>query len=254
MELLIILITGVLIGGLAGCLGSLMVGRRISLIGGPLGHLALPGIAIALHFQFDIFFGGLASILLGIILIWALKTKTSLSIEALTGIVFAVGVGLGFLILPLSKAEEAVIGNIRNISVFDLLLSSCLALFIFLVLRKNYSRIALCSISEDLARGRGINIKKINFVLLFMIAVITALEVKIIGVLLTTALFVIPASAARNIGGCLRNYLFFSIFFGLLSAGIGIGAYKFTGLPAGPLIILTTALLFAFSVFVRKKT
>jgi len=100
-QFVLSLITAIFIGGIAGYLGSLMVTKKMALVGGPLGHLALPGVALALIYHFNIFSGALLSIAIGAAIVWLLRIKTKLSMEALTGVVFAAGVALGFLILPL---------------------------------------------------------------------------------------------------------------------------------------------------------
>jgi len=94
------LFTGVFIGGVAGYLGTLMVSKRMALVGGALGHLTLPGIALALIYGFDVSLGALPLVILGIVLIWLFEIRTHLSMEALTAVVFASGVAAAFLILP----------------------------------------------------------------------------------------------------------------------------------------------------------
>lgn len=253
MAFIFIIITSALIGAVTGYLGSLMVTKRMGLVGGPLGHLALPGVALALLFQFDIFLGGLMSILLGVLLIWFLQTKTELPIEALTGIIFASGVALGFLLLPMSHAEEAIVGDITLVGVYDMILVAISTAVVFLVVEKIYSKLVLSAISEELAKGKWPNLEKTDFAYLLSIALVTALEVKLIGILLTAALFVIPASAARNISRNLKDYKALSICLGALSTVSGILLFSVTRFPAGPLIILSAACLFIFSFFLKRK-
>lgn len=251
MQLVFVLITGIFIGGITGYLGSLMLGKRMSLIGGPLGHLALPGIGLALVYSFDIFLGAVISITLGVIFIWFLESKTRLPIEALTGIIFASGVSLGLLVLPIGHAKEAIVGNMEMIGLLDMLLSTTLLVIIFLTIRKIYPKIILSSISEDLAKSKKVNVKKISFIYLLAIALVTALEVKLIGILLTAALFTIPASAARNFSKNLSQYQTFSILIGALSTAGGIILSQAINLPAGPLIILSTGGFFLISLLKR---
>lgn len=253
MQLILSLITGIFIGGIAGYLGSLMVTKRMALIGGPLGHLALPGVALALLYHFNIFWGALISIIFGVFFIWVFETQTKLPIEAITGIVFACGVALGSLILPMSHAEEAIIGDITKLELFDTVLAVGLGIIIFLIIKRIYRDLVLISISEDLSKSKKINVRKINFIFLLSIALITALEVKIIGILLTAALFAIPASAAGNLSKNLFQYSFFSVLIGIISTISGILLFKITSLPAGPLMILTSGILFLISLIFKRK-
>ena len=88
-EFLFALIVGLFTGGVSGYVGSLMLTKRISLIGGPLGHLTLPGIAIAFYYGFDVSLGALAFLVFGTSLIWLLHQKTKLPMEAVTATVFS---------------------------------------------------------------------------------------------------------------------------------------------------------------------
>ncbi len=247
------LITAIFIGGVAGYLGSLMITKRMALVGGPLGHLALPGVALALIYHHNIFLGALLSITIGAIIIWLLEIKTNLPLEALTGVVFAAGVALGFLILPLSRAKEALIGDITQINSIDAALAVTLGLIVFFIIKKIYQKMILSGISENLARTEGINVKKHNLIYLICITLIVALEVKIVGILFTVALLVIPASASSNFSKSLSLYSWGALVIGGISAVLGIFAFEFTELPAGPLIILSETFIFLISLFFKSK-
>ncbi len=252
-QFILSLITAVFIGGVAGYLGSLMLTKKMALVGGPLGHLALPGVALALVYHFNIFLGALLSIAIGAVIIWLLGIKTKLSLEALTGVVFAAGVALGFLILPLSRAKEALIGDITQINLIDFILAIILGIIVFLIIKKIYLKMILSGISEDLAKAEGVNVKKYNLIYLISIALIVALEVKIVGILFTVALLVVPASASRNFGKTLHQYSWGALIVGIISAVLGIFAFKLIKLPAGPLIILAGTFIFLISLIFSKK-
>ena len=255
-QFILSLISAIFIGGVAGYLGSLMITKRMGLVGGPLGHLALPGVALALVFNFNVFYGALLTIVLGGILIWLLEIKTKAPMEALAGLVFASGVALGFLILPFSEEhllEDELVGDITKISFTDTILVIILCSLIFLFVRRIYSKLVLSEISEDLAKTEGIKVRKYNFLYLASIAIIVALTVKLVGGLLPVALIVIPALTARNVSKSSFQYSFGSLIFGAVSAILGILLSKFYGLPAGLLIILAGALIFVVSIFFRKS-
>ena len=75
-QFLLSLIAGIFIGGAAGYLGSLMLSKRMALVAGPLGHLTLPGIALALLYNFNVSLGAFPFVILGIILIWLFEIRT----------------------------------------------------------------------------------------------------------------------------------------------------------------------------------
>jgi ABC-type Mn2+/Zn2+ transport system permease subunit len=255
-QFILSLISAIFISGVAGYLGSLMITKRMGLVAGPLGHLALPGVALALVYHFNVFYGALLTIVWGGILIWLLEIKTKAPMEALTGLVFATGVALGFLILPFSdehQLEEALIGDITKISFTDTILAIILCTLIFLIIKRIYSKLLLAEISEDLAKTEGINVKKYNFIYLACIAIIVGLTVKLVGGLLPVALIVIPALTARNFSKGSSQYSFGSLVFGAISAIFGILLSKMTNFPAGLLIIISGFLIFLISIILKKN-
>jgi ABC-type Mn2+/Zn2+ transport system permease subunit len=246
------LAAGVSIGGVAGYLGTLMLGRRMSLVAGPLGHLTLPGIALALIYGFDMSLGAFPFVILGIVFIWILEMHTKLPMEALTAVVFATGVAVAFLFLPIEQAEAALVGDIAQANLLDSTAAVVLAVLLFLVIMKIYQKIILINISEDLAKSQGIKVKEYNLVYLLSIAVIVALSVKVVGGLLTAALAAIPACSARNLSRNVFQYAFGATIIGVISSSLGIAVSEFSGFPAGPLIILVNAVIFLISAIFRR--
>ena len=245
---LLSLISGVSIGAAAAYLGTLMLTRRMALAAGPLGHLALPGIALALVWGIDVSIGAFPFVILGVVLIWALELRTKLPTEALTAIVFASGVAVAFLFLPMAQAETALIGDISKAGPWGTALSAIASLAIVMTLRRVYPQLVLGNISEELAVAEGIPFKRNNLLYLFLIAVIVALGVKMVGGLLTAALVAIPPAAARNIGRNLKQYTLGAITFGIASSALGIALSQVTGLPAGPLVVLVSTAIFLLTL------
>jgi len=252
LQFFLSLFCGVFIGGVAGYLGTLMLSKRMALVAGPLGHLTLPGIALALIYGFNVSLGAFPFVILGIILIWCFELKTKLPIEALTAIVFASGVAIAFLFLPIGQAEMALVGDITKVSLNETIITAVLCLLVFFIVKKIYSQMTLINISEDLAKAEKINVKRYNFLYLFCIAIIVALGVKIVGGLLTAALVAIPTCSSRNLSKNLFQYTFWATSFGIISVFFGILLFKLTGFPAGPLIILTSAFFFLISLIFKK--
>jgi zinc transport system permease protein len=251
-QFILSLMVGIFVGGIAGYLGTLMLGRRMALVAGPLGHLTLPGIALALMYGFDVSLGAFPFVILGIVLIWLFEIRTKLPMEALTAVVFASGVAIAFLFLPIEQAETALVGDITKVSFTEAAVSVILTFLLFWVIKKIYSKIVLINISEELAKSEQVNIKKYNLIYLGSIAIIIALGVKMVGGLLTAALVAIPASASRNLSRNLAQYAFGAMVIGMLSSFLGILFFKLTGFPAGPLIILTSALIFLISTIFKR--
>jgi len=234
-------------------LGTLMLQKRMALVAGPLGHLALPGIALALLYGFNVSLGAFPFIILGIILIWLFELRTKLPMEVLTAVVFASGVAISFLFLPIEQAEAALIGDISKVGFWETVISVILSILLFFTVRKIFPKMTLINISEDLANVEGINVKKYNFLYLGCVAIIVALGVKLVGGLLTVALVAIPAATTRNLSRNIKEYSFSALLLGILSAVLGIFLFKFTQFPVGPMIISVSTFFFLISLIIKKS-
>lgn len=247
------LITTIFVGGAAGYLGSLMLTKRMALVGDALGHVALPGIGLALLLGLNVSLGAFVFLLAGVLLIWFLEKKTYLATETLVGVIFVLSLAVGFLITPQPELLEALIGDISKTSLADAAISIILSVLVLFMIKKIYSKIILASVSEDLAVAEGISIAKYNFIYLLAIAIIVALGVRVVGSLLIGALVIVPAAASRIISSNMRQYVFWSAFFGILSCILGILLSKIINFSVGPLIILICVLFFGICLVFKKS-
>ncbi len=252
-QLFLTLISAIFISGVAGYLGTLMLSRKMSVVAGPLAHLALPGVALAIIYGFSMSLGAFPFVILGAIAIWGLERRTSLPMENLSAIIFAFGVGTAFLILPIGEAEEALVGNITKINLSETIMTVVLSILVFYFLKFMYRKIMLINIHEDLAKVEGISVSLYNLFYLLSIAIVVSLSVYLVGGLITAALIAIPAASAKNISNTLFSYGVLAITFGIVAAVAGIFVSNFFNLPTGPMIIILNAVLFLFSVFLHKK-
>ena len=132
------LLVGVLVGLGAGYLGSFMILKRMSLVGDVISHVALPGIAIALLFEVNPFFGAFGVLFLAVLGIWLLERKTEIPSETLVGIFFALSLAVGILITPQPELLEALFGDIAEIAMADVLITAALTAAMFFIMAKIY--------------------------------------------------------------------------------------------------------------------
>lgn len=252
ISVLYSLIIAASVGGVAGYIGSLMVTKRMALMGGALGHLALPGVALALYYGFDISLGALIFLGLGIFIVWALEKQTKLPTEALTALVFASSLSIAFLFLPHKETEHALLGNIAQISLITCIITTIAALAIFFVIKHMYKKLVLMSISDDLAHVEGVNTTLTQLIYLISIACMIAMGVRIVGGLMTAALVAIPACTSRGLTSHLSSYAYASLLFGSIACCIGIIISVYSVVPVGPAIIITSTTLFLISLLFKR--
>ena len=233
-------------------MGSLMLSKRMALVGGPLGHLTLPGITLALISGFDVSLGAFLFVALGILFIWLLEMRTKLPMEAITAIIFASGVAAAFLFLPEEKTVPALIGDVSQVSVEAVAAAVILSLLVFLATKKIFSGMVLASISEDLAIVSGTDTRKLNFIYLACIAVVVSLGVRIVGGLMTAAVVAIPACTSRNLSRNLFQYSYIAMVLGGIGCVLGVVSAALTGTASGPLIVIVDTLLFVVSLTSKR--
>ncbi|MBU1200285.1 metal ABC transporter permease [Patescibacteria group bacterium] len=245
--------SGIMISSLAAYLGTLMLSKRMSVVAGPIAHLAFPGVALAIVYGFNLAWGVFPFVLIGALLIWILERKTKLPMENLSAVIFAVGVGSSLLFLPIGEAEEALVGNIMHITPTETAMIIILSLITFFLINKIYNTIMLINIHGDLVKVDKKNISIYNLSYLLAIAIVVALGVYLVGGLITVALIAIPAGTSRNISKSLCRYKFAAIFFGILGTIAGIILSLVLHLPTGPMIIISGAFLFLISLIFQQR-
>lgn len=251
-ELYLQLTIAILIGIGAGYLGSFMVLKRMSLVGDALSHVALPGISLALLWDFNPFFGAFAALFLATLGVWVLERKTQLPSEALVGIFFTLSLAAGLLLTPEPELLEALFGDISRVGMTDLLITIASVIVIIAIISVINRGLIISTLSKDLARSMNVSVDKINFLFLIMVSLVVALGLKVAGTLLMGSLVIIPAAAAKNISVSISKYVFLAALFGALASVGGIFAAEFLSIPVGPSIILTGGLIFLFTLVFKR--
>jgi ABC-type Mn2+/Zn2+ transport system permease subunit len=242
------LIVGVFVGSTAGYLGSIMVSRRMALVGDALSHVALPGLALGILFNFNPFIGAFAFLAATVIVTWYLQKSTTLSVEAIIGVLFVLALAIGILITPEIDLLEALFGDVSKITLTDTIITVLVSVCVIFVTRAIYEKLAVSMISKELAIASRIKVERINLIYLFLVATIVALGIKEVGTLLVGALVIVPAAAAKNISSTLSRYSLMSAIFGLASATLGVILSSYVNVPAGPLVVIAGAVIFAAGV------
>jgi ABC-type Mn2+/Zn2+ transport system permease subunit len=178
------LLIGIFVGISAGYLGSLMVLEKMALVGDALSHVALPGLAIGILFNFDPFIGAFIFLFASAIIIWHVQRVTRISFEALVGATFTLALAIGIMIIPQADLLEALFGDITKVTVIDAIAAAVISVVAILLTRVIYRKLVLAMISEDLAISKGIDVAKTNLLYLFLVSVVVAIGIKIVGTLL----------------------------------------------------------------------
>jgi len=245
---------GISVGASAGYLGSLMVLEKMALVGDALSHVALPGLALGILFNFPPFLGAFAFLFVSAVVIWHLGRVTRLPFETIVGAMFTLALAIGILIIPQPDLLEALFGDITTVVVLDAVAAVVVSVISVFLTRLIYRKLVLGMISEDLAISKGIDVSKINLLYLLLVSLAVAVGIKIVGTLLVGFLVVVPAAAAKNVSADLFKYAVVSSSFGVASAVSGILLSSYANLPAGPLVVLSGIAIFLTTVLAKWRT
>lgn len=225
------LLIGIFVGISAGYVGSLMVLEKMALVGDALSHVALPGLAIGILFHFNPFIGAFAFLFVSAIIIWHVQRVTRISFEALVGATFTLALAIGIMIIPEPELLEALFGDITNVTIIDAVAAAAISVVAILLTKAIYKKLVLAMISEDLAISKGINVARTNLLYLFLVSLVVAIGIKIVGTLLVGFLVIVPAIASKNLSSDMFRYSLFSALFGAANAFSGILLSNYLNLP-----------------------
>lgn len=245
------ILVGAFVGGAAGYLGSVMISKRMALVGDALSHVALPGLALGFLFNFNPFIGAFALLATSAILTWYLQKSTELPVESIVGVLFVLALAIGILITPQVELYEALFGDVSTVTAYDAAATVVVSIVAVVILRAIYSQLALTMISRELAVASKVRVERINLIFLLLVSIVVAVGIKEVGTLLVGAVVIVPAAAARNVSSSLSRYSILSACFGVVSAIAGVLLSGPLGQPAGPLVVLVGAGIFAAGVAAR---
>ena len=250
------LLAGLLVVLVSGPLGCVVVWRRMAYFGDTLAHAALLGAGLSLIFDINAMFGVLALGLLISVLLILLQRRKDISSDTLLGILAHGSLAIGLVLLAMMQNQGMrvdlmayLFGDILAVSWTDIgwmLVAVCLLLIGLLRIWQSLLSIA---VHEELARSEGVRVDLVAMQFMLLIALLVAVAMKLVGILLITALLIIPAATARRYARSPESMTVISIIAGMLAVLMGLLASLQWDSPAGPSIVVASVLLFFISRF-----
>ena len=262
----IVVLGSTLIGISCGLIGSYVVTRKLSLFGDTLSHAVLPGIAIGFLWaeskdNIALMVGATGAGFLGVSCLTFLQKYTHVRQDSALGIVlsgfYAVGICLLTRIQKMefgnqSGLDSFLFGQASALSVEDLWGIGCTLFIISLFILTAYKKLLITGFDLSFARSIGIRADSLQYVLWLLLAFCIITSLQAIGVILASALLIIPAVTASLLVKRMNSYLLISATLGAF-AGLGGSFFSFLGqgMPTGPLIVLVSAGIFIFVLCLR---
>lgn len=249
------LISGAFIAVILGALGVFVVTRKMSFIGDGIAHASLAGIALALLLGWApipvavVFSAAIAA------LIYFLEKKTNISGDMAIAIMFTTGMAIGIILLNFYQGYQPelisyLFGNILAINAYDLMNITVIGSLVLLGLLVFYRQILFSTFDPVGAYLSGLNPAAYDLMLYAAAAVSIVLSIKLVGIILVSALLVTPSAIARLFAKSFRGFLFLSIAFSAIIVMAGLAASYYLDLPSGAVIILAGTTLFLLSALI----
>ncbi len=252
------LAAGIITSILCAFVGVFVITRKMAFFANAVAHSSLTGIAIGFlantnPFWSAIGFGALVGIGIGY-----LYRKSVLFIDTVIGIFLPSSMALGIILIGFVKGYKPsllsyLFGDILAVTNSDLYIISVLSLISFIFLIAFFHEIIIISLDEDWARVKGVAVNPIDYTFFVILSLIIVVSTKIVGIILVSALIVIPPASAMNVARNFKETMIYSILFGIISAILGIWFSYMFNISTGPSIVITASIIFAITLIVRRK-
>lgn len=247
------LIAGTLVSVLLSLLGFFVVLRKMSFIGVGIAHAAFGGVALGRLLGIPVFLSASVFSVAAGLGIGFITRRGKIKEDTAIGIFFAAGMALGVLFLALKPGYTAdlmsyLFGSILAVTPADLWLIAAVAVIILLGVLLFFKELLASSFDADLARASGIPEGVLFYLLLGLVSLGIVSAVKIVGVVLVSALLVLPSATALQWSRSYIRVLALSVIFGLACTVGGLAASYRLDIPSGATIVILGTAAFLFSL------
>jgi zinc transport system permease protein len=251
------LIAGLLMVSIAAPMGCLMVWQRLAFLSDTLGHAAVLGVGIGIGLQIHPMLGVLAVILLIVLSLSRVNSFNNALSETTLAIISHSGLAAGLILLGTMPSqnislESILFGDLLATSENDLMMIAITVTVLVFLLLHHWRSFVAVSVSREIAQAEGIEVRKTQFLMYLMIALLVAVMMKVMGVLLIAAALVIPTSSARLVSRSPEQMVLFSAIFGIGSLAGGMTSSFHFDWQTGPAIVLSAAVLLVITLVVKQ--
>lgn len=245
------LIAAVAVAITSSVIGLFLVLRRNSLFGDALSHVAFGGIAVGLVANIYPLWTGIAFSVLGALGITKLRQSAKIPADATVAILLSSGLALGILLVSVSGGFTLdlfsfLFGSILLVSVEDTLAILAMAGAILSIIILLYRQLMYVTFDEEQAKVSGLQISKLNYLFVVLASVSVIVSMRLVGILLVSALIVIPNVTALLLGKGFKKTALISVGVSIFSVVTGIAvSYAANLAPAGTIVLVSTAVFLA---------
>ena len=242
----------------AGPVGCFVIWRRMAYFGTALAHAVLLGIALGFLLDIEPILAVFAICFLLAGCLVLLERQRYTSVDALLGVLAHAVFAAGLVVVAFMERMRVdligyLFGDILSVGAFDLALIFGTAAVVTAVLSWQWRNLLAMAVNQDLAAVEGVPVERIRLLLLFLLAAVIAVGMKIVGMLLVVALVIIPAAAARRMVTTPEQMAVAATAIGVVSVIVGLFVSLEWDIPAGPGIVLAASMAFAGSLLIPVR-
>ena len=247
---------GIGVALVAGPVGCFIIWRRLAYFGDTLSHSALLGVAMALLLETNVTIAVFLVSVVASLLLLVLQRRAALSSDALLGLLAHSTLAVGLVVLAFMTWVRVdlmgfLFGDILAMTKIDLAVIWGGGAAVLAVLRHIWRPLFAATVNHDLATAEGMRPDLMNIIFMILVAAVIAVSMKLVGVLLITALLIIPAATARRFSASPEQMAVIAALVGMASVWIGLEGSLKWDTPAGPSIVVAALICFVISIFPR---
>ncbi|MHB8867765.1 MAG: metal ABC transporter permease [Thermoleophilia bacterium] len=252
------LAAGLVIGFLCAVVGVYVTLRSMSFFSDAISHSALAGIALGVLLGIDPVIAAVVFCVVVAVGITFLTLQTELTSDTVIGVFFSGSMALGVLLIGMQKGYQTdllsyLFGDVLAVSTLDVVLSLGLASLVLAVVFSRSTLLLKIAFNRDLAAVEGVRVRAWDYVFMSLLALTVAVSVKIVGIVLVSALIIVPAAAARNLAPDFRRMMGLSVAFGVIGALLGLIASFYLDTASGPTMVVVVVLIFVATLLLGRK-
>ena len=251
------LLAGIFVALACALLGVFLILRKDAMIGHGLAHVIFAGVALGLlvnvmPLAMALFVGVVAALI-----IMKLKDRAGVYGDTAIALMSSVGFAAGIIIVSFSNRFNVdlfgyLFGDILAIDWSEVWLSVALALAVLASIILTYHRFLYMTFDRESAQASGISVRRLDILLTILAAVTVVLGMKVVGILLVSALLVIPSAAGLQLASSFKQAILWSALVAVLSVLLGLILAFYSDFPASGTIVLISAIFF-FVFFLIKR-
>jgi zinc transport system permease protein len=260
------IIAAVFTGLAAPAIGTYLVQRRQALMGDGIGHVAVTGVALGLLTHTSPTWTAVVVAVLGAVLIEVIRERGHTNGDVALALLFYGGLAGGVLLTGLAgqsaaRLNQFLFGAITTTSPADVIVVMVLAAVIVLVCVGLSPQLFAVAQDQEFARVAGLNIRFYNVLVAVLAAVSVTVAMRTVGLLLVSALMVVPVATSQQVTRSFRATLGAAMALGTLASagGLLLSAYAsdYARVAPGPTIVLVALAGFVVAwpvgVFLRSR-